>query len=1281
MKTKIYITVVLAVTYILCLGQTQKSYNSTIDSLQHFNKSYWLSFISQKQPSPTDAAEFIKAQERQYIMDTYYPTQKQSPQPPTVQQACTNIDFESGNTNGWTLSNGFHPLFNASGCCPTAGGAQTIMTGNGTDPCGGFPVVSPGGLFSIRLGNNGTGGRADRMEQTFSVTAANLNFTYKYAVVFQDPGHAVADQPAFTIQMLDSNGVAIPCTYYNVSAGQNIPGFINSPNCAGVVYKPWTNVVVDLSSYLNQNVTIRFTTYDCSLGGHYGYAYIDGSCLAFQQVTNDTLCVGSTKQICAPPGFGSYVWSGGTLTGNTNQCVNVSAAGNYSIQTTLVTGCTGPTFYYNVFTNPKPNANFITQGNTCSMTVNFNNTSSISAGSIISNNWDFGDGNISNLVNPTHTYAAPGTYLVRLITGSNKGCFDTTVNLVPVNSPPVANFNQNVICQGSPAMFNDLSVASAGVINNWNWNFGDGSINSFLQNPSHIYTTPGTYSVTLYVSSTNGCVDTAIHFVTVNALPNVNFNVSNSCFGTQSFFNNSSSIPSGTITNWMWDVNGDGIVDANTQNLTYNYPTANTYTVILNASSNANCINSYSTTVTIHPLPVINFSGNNVCHTSVTTFTNNSSIGNGNQITNYAWTFGNSTSSMQTNPLVIYTNPGSYVVSLTATSNNNCVNTGTTLVNVWPNPNTNFSAPNVCQGAITNFTNNTTINGGTISYWMWDVNGDNNSDSTSQNPTYIYPASGNYVVSLTAISNNNCTKTFTRTVTVNPLPNTSFVANNGCLGGVTTFTNQSTIVPGHQITSYFWNFGSNNTTTTANPILNYFSIGNYTVTLVATSNNNCQNTFTSVVSIFANPVVNFIATTACLNQATQFTNQSTIAAGTIAKYRWDFDDNNTWDDSTANPTYIYPTFGSKNCKLQGISNNNCYTAKTNLVLVHGNPVANFKANSTCLGDVTNFQNYSTSADGTITTYLWDFNGDNVTDNLTINPTLTYTANGIYLTKLEVQTQYGCVNVMSKPVYVNAKPVAMFTATNKQGCPSLCVPFQNSSYINNGTIVTYQWDFGDNSGPLYLKDPTHCYNSGTFNVSLKCVSDSGCISNYNSPALVNVYPTPIAGFNVTPEEIDEFEPVIDVTNTAIGATSVNYMLNPGPTYNVPNFTHNLNSEHPGKLLIVQFAINSYGCNDTLIKIIDIKPGFAIYLPNAFTPNSDGVNDGFGAKGVGILQFEMQVYDRWGHVIFESNDIFNYWDGTVKGGEEPIKDDVYTWKVQVLDMNHKNHDLTGHVTLLK
>jgi gliding motility-associated-like protein len=601
-------------------------------------------------------------------------------------------------------------------------------------------------------------------------------------------------------------------------------------------------------------------------------------------------------------------------------------------------------------------------------------------------------------------------------------------------------------------------------------------------------------------------------------------------------------------------------------------------------------------------------------------------------------------------------------------------------VNVWPNPVVNFSTPNVCQGATNYFTNTSSISSGNISYWMWDVNGDNNTDSTSQNPSFVYPGPGNYQVSLTAISNNNCVKTVTNTVTVYPQPNSSFISSNNCLGGMTTFTNQSTISSG-QIISSQWNLGNNTTYNGVAPQIFYGTYGNYVVTLTSTSNNNCVSTFTSLVNVFANPVANFYSTTACLNQATQFTNSSTIAAGTIVKYRWDFDDNNTWDDSTANPTYIYPNWGYKNCTLQAISNNSCYSLKSNLVTVHANPVANFKANSTCLGDVTNFQNYSTTADGAITNYMWDFNGDNITDNISINPTLTYTANGIYLTKLEVQTQFGCVNVMSKPVYVNAKPVPMFTATNKQGCPSLCVPFQNSSYISAGTIATYQWDFGDNSGPLYLKNPIHCYNSGTFNVTLKCVSDSGCISNYTSPALVNVYPKPIAGFMVTPEELDEFEPKIEVTNTSTGASSLSYMVNPGGNYYTPNFIHNLNSQSPGEVLIVQFATNNFGCNDTMIKILHIKPAFVIYLPNTFTPNGDGLNDGFGAKGVGILEFEMQVYDRWGHVVFRSNDIMTYWDGTVKNGDEPIKDDVYTWKVQVVDINHKNHDLVGHVTVLK
>lgn len=1282
MKAKIYLTAVLAALYFISAGQAHKISSSTIDSLQHFDKNYWLNYANATlNLPPGSVTEFIKAHERHYIHETYFPEQKQTPNSPVIQQACTNVDFESGTLNGWTATTGFHPLFNAAGCCPTAGGAQTIMTGNGVDPCGGFPVVCPGGNFSVRLGNNGTGAVADRLEQKFFVSAANANFTYKYAVVFQDPGHTVNQQPAFRIEMFDSLGTAIPCTYYNVAAGQNIAGFQNSPNCAGVVYKPWTNVVVDLTTYIGQSVTIRFSTFDCSLGGHYGYAYIDGSCVSFQQTTQDTICVGSTKTLCAPTGFLSYVWSGGNINGNTNQCVNVSNPGMYSVQTTLMTGCTGPIFYYPLHNFPKPVANFNTGANNgCGLTVNFNNNSSMSSGNLTQYQWNFGDGFTSTLQNPSHTYANAGSYLVSLIVTSSKGCKDTVVNLVNVNPPPTAAFSYSNICQGAPVMFNDNSTIQQGNINQWSWNFGDNTPGSFLQNPTHIYANAGTYTVSLTITSNQGCVATTTSVVTVNAKPNVNFTAANGCLNVPTVFNNSSSISGGAITSWMWDVDGNGIIDYNTANISHTYANAGTYTVILNASSNANCINSYSTTLTVHPLPLINISGNNACHNSVTNFTNTSSIGNNNTITGYNWNFGNNTNTNQTSPQVIYSAPGNYVVTLTATSNNNCVSSGTTLVSVFPNPNVSFNAASVCQGNATQFNNTSGVSSGSIVNWLWDLNGDSNADSTSQNPTFIYPAAGIHVVSLTAITNNNCVATYTNVINVNPLPNVSFAVNNACQGAATQFTNNSTISSG-QISSYQWAFGNGSGTFQNNPAIIYSNIGTYVATLTATSNNNCVSSATQTVTIHAVPNVNFSVTTTCLNQATQFTNMSNIASGNIVKYRWDFENNNTWDDSTANPTFVYPNFGSMQAKLQAISNNNCYSQKINPVVVHGNPVANFKVNSACLGDNSNFVNLSACSDGLITSYQWDFNGDNIVDNNSQNPIHNYVTNGVYLAKLEVQSQYGCVNVMSKSVYVNAKPIAKFNANNVSGCPSLCVNFTNMSTISNGSIVTNQWLFGDNSIPGYATNPTHCYETGTYNVTLKVVSDSGCISQFTSPSLVNVYPSPTAAFVVLPNEVDMNQPMIEVTNTSMGASSVSYTFSNGTSYNQQNFTHTFDTDNPMTVYITQIVVNNYGCKDTISQPVSIKPAFVIWVPNAFTPNSDGLNDGFMAKGVGINKFKMWIFDRWGRVIFETDDINQAWDGTVRGSEEPIKNDVYVWKAQVEDIFSKNHDLTGHVTLIK
>ena len=380
MKTYFYKLVAVLLAVSGYVANAQKAFNSTTDSLQGFDEVAFKNYFIHNHSSMAGYDEFIASHKAEFIRNTYYPSAKIIAPLPTPQAACTNMDFELGNLSGWSATTGYHPLYNAAGCCATAGGAQQIMTGAGVDPCGGFPVVSPAGNFSVKIGNNQVGGVADRLEQTFTVSNANVNYTYQYAVVLQDAGssHAASEQPRFEIDMTDSAGNIIPCTQYIVAGGQGIPGFINSTNCGQAIYKPWTTVTVDLTNYVGQNVTIRFTTYDCAFGGHYAYAYVDGSCSTFQLTQNDTICAGTSTQICAPNGFAGYLWTGQNINNQNTQCINVNTAGTYSVQVTSVTGCPGPTFEYQVHTLPAPIASFNIAGNgniLCTPNVSFNNYS------------------------------------------------------------------------------------------------------------------------------------------------------------------------------------------------------------------------------------------------------------------------------------------------------------------------------------------------------------------------------------------------------------------------------------------------------------------------------------------------------------------------------------------------------------------------------------------------------------------------------------------------------------------------------------------------------------------------------------------------------------------------------------------------------------------------------------------------------------------------------------------------------------------------------------------
>jgi len=438
--------------------------------------------------------------------------------------------------------------------------------------------------------------------------------------------------------------------------------------------------------------------------------------------------------------------------------------------------------------------------------------------------------------------------------------------------------------------------------------------------------------------------------------------------------------------------------------------------------------------------------------------------------------------------------------------------------------------------------------------------------------------------------------------------------------------------------------------------------------------------------VYELPALAFVNNTACFNSLTSFTNASSISTGSIIVWRWDFDNDGTWDETVnPQPSFKYPAAGSYVCKLEAESNRNCKSQLSSSILIRPLPTANFTLNTrVCEGDKIPFTNLSTSTDGSITVNLWDFDGDGFTNSIDVDPAFVFTVSGIFNTKLQVTSQYGCNAALTRTVMVHPKAKPLFVSDVRDGCPDLCVNFQDKSIVPVGYTAKNVWDFGDGSPTVKNATNTaHCYKPGAYDVKLTLTTDSfGCTSSYFYPGFVNVYKNPVAAFVTDPEEIDEDQPIVEVRSTASDAHRTRFYISDGTNYAQNSFTHNFRKlDNKTKPMIVQVVENRAGCADTLYKLMNIKPAYVIYVPNVFTPNGDGLNDTFQAKGVGINKFLMRIFDRWGHVVYTTNDINKPWDGMLKDGEDTAKQDVYVWKAEVTDVFNKTHQLTGIVTVLR
>jgi gliding motility-associated-like protein len=756
-----------------------------------FNASYWNAYADKLQLKGADKAEFLSAHKKQNSQAPISLTIPSASQAPMAQKTftqvnntmagpCINADFEQGTFNGWVRSSGYNPGFNAIGCCTTAGGQQLIMSGAGTDPFGGFPVVFPGGNFSLRLGDPVNGGFADRIEQTFLVSPSNANFSYKYAVVLEDPNHPISQQPSFQVEMVDSLNNQVPCTYFYVAAGQNIPGFFNSSS-PGVIYKPWTTVLLDLTPYIGQNLTIRFTTFDCSLGGHFGYAYIDGVCQSFVGGGSATVCAGSTNTFCAPNGLASYMWNGPSTSSFVGQCLPCTAPGVYTVQTTLFSNCGGPAFTYTLTTQNSPTANAGPNQTVCAN----NNVVSLSGsitGFTSTPQWlSSGTGTFANATSLITTYTpsaadmTSGAVTLSLTTLNNGVCpANTDVTQITIlQTPTVMAGADQTICATSSAALNATVV---GATNTGSWTTsgtGTFSPSNSILNPTYFPSAAdmAAGSVTLQLFSTNnqacfGVSDSKVIFIQKPPLANAGLNPTVCA-------NNSTVNLSGAILNYtnstpVWSSSGTGAFTSSTSLNTNYIPSAldisNGGAVItLSTANNGVCPASTSTVqLNITQAPIVSAGpSQTLCSTSAVSLNGNVS---GPTTTGFWTSSGSGTFSPSPNTPVTSYNPsaadilgGTVIFTLTSLNNGNCIAVTSTMSVAISKIATVSAGPNqaICSNTNT-LALSGTINGAT-STGFWTSNG-----SGGYNPGQGF-LNTNYFLSTTDILNGSVIYTLTST--------------------------------------------------------------------------------------------------------------------------------------------------------------------------------------------------------------------------------------------------------------------------------------------------------------------------------------------------------------------------------------------------------------------------------------------------------------------------------------------------------------------------------------
>jgi gliding motility-associated-like protein len=992
-------------------------------------------------------------------------------------------------------------------------------------------------------------------------------------------------------------------------------------------------------------------------------------------------------------GTPAYTYTWAPTAGNSSTLSNL-AGGTYTVTIKDANNCS-TTVTATVATTSTPtltvNSATVCAGTSTTLTVNGATTYS----------WAPATG-LSSTTNATVT-ATPTVTTIYTVTGTAGTCSSTATSTVTVNAVPTATATGTaLVCTGQPI---NLGVTTTATTFSWS---GPNTFTSNVQNPTIVASTAansGVYTVTV---TANGCTAVSTISVTVTNSTSVTITPAGPYCSGNLPTNLSASVAGGT-----WS--GTGITNAT--NGTFDPAVAGPGTYTITYTIGGSCGSSDSTVITVNPGPTAT-AGASTTLACVGQTINLDVI---TTATTYTWSGPGGFNSNAQNPVIAsaaLTGSGIYTVTVTA---GGCTGTDTINITVVSSPTVTVNSATMCAGTSSTLT----AVGATTYTWSPAIG----LSSTSGNTVTATPATTT-IYTVTGSVGGCISNPATSTVTVNPSPtitvnnSTSICTNtsvtltvsgastynwspatglntatgaiviatpaasttytitgtdvNGCIGTATvTVQNSPSITSTVTTNSVTCNgLGNGNATVVAaggtgpftyawspvggtNATTGNISAGNYTCTI--TDSIGCISSAT--VAVLQPPTLSVTVASGVICVGQSYTLDAIPAGGTSPyTYNWN------GGASTTNPYVVSPAVATSYTVVV-IDANGCVVTD-NSIVIGVRPPLQVTAGDLyiCSGNSGTLTAVGSGGDGTYT-YHWmpgNLNGSSVS----VSPAATtiYTVTISDGCTSASATDTALVNVTPPPVIPLPIPAS--------GCAPVCVNFTNPT-----GLVNWMWDFGDGTTSNGI-NPRHCYTTaGSFNVSISYTSTIGCASTVTSAGLVTVYPVPQALFAATPNPTDIINPQVIFYNQSVNSNSWQWTFGDGSSSTGYSPSHTYAA--PGSYPVVLIAQSAQGCSDTIREIVIVNDIFTFYAPNAFSPNEDVMNEIFLPTGEGWdnSTFNMWIYDRWGNLIFKTQDLLKGWDGRIHSKGDVVQEDTYVWKVQLNDIFGKQHSYTGVVSVVK